>query len=366
MIRLRTIFAAVLISGFFLGNQSQAAPKFKVPLTLKLVYTSSYDDNILNYSERDITRFQDSQQPYPPPITTADDWINSLGVRLYRDFRLGRGFSLRPYYAGKTAIYAINPTKSWQSHNILARLSYRSRAYLTLKYLYLPSYFLRVYYDKDTQAYHGDPQAYHGADFTLSRPSAALRLRWEPYEVEIEGGRDYEYYNSYFTEYDVEADFIGATGTYSGFPNLDVSLGYTYKNADNVGFGQQIPSPIDPTMDTEYGDGSYQEDQFSVSLGYQLPRIKKTFYWKAGLNLKRCYRYYQSQLPVEQDPFHAGRRDRRDTIEPSLLFSPTSELDFQVSFIYDLRRTQSPDPNVPTIKNFDNRTIELTIVYQVF
>jgi hypothetical protein len=66
------------------------------------------------------------------------------------------------------------------------------------------------------------------------------------------------------------------------------------------------------------------------------------------------------------DPVHAGRRDRRDIIEPGLILAPTSELELQLGFIYDLRRTISPDPRVPAIKNYDDRVIEFTIVYQVF
>jgi len=88
--------------------------------------------------------------------------------------------------------------------------------------------------------------------------------------------------------------------------------------------------------------------------------------WSANLDLQRSYRYYQSHLPPLQDAFHVGRRDRRDTIEPALSLSPTSDLDLRLSFTYDLRRTRTPDSHVAAIKNYVARAIELTIVYQVF
>jgi hypothetical protein len=359
MTRLQTILIAALAM-ILCASSGWAAVKKKPPLTVKLVYSTGYDDNILKYSCRDLASFRNNQENYLPPNTTADDWTNSVGLRLYKTFSLGRRFSFRPYYSGKLTLYAVNPVKNQQSHNLQARFSYRNMAYLTLKYIYLPNYFLRVYYDKDTQ---GD----RGADFNLSRLALSLRLNRRPFEMELEGGREYNYYNPYFTEFDVQADFLGATVTYLGLPFLDASIGYTFKNADNVGFQQGSDlMVIDPNFDTQYGNGSYDEDQYSLNLGYQLPRIWKDIYWKATLDMRRHYRYYQSESSAVQDPFHSLRRDRRDVIAPSLTVAPTSDFEMQLSFTYDLRRTRSPNPTVPAIKNYDNRVIEFTFIYQVF
>jgi len=359
MIRFKAICALWLILAIPVVAFCAARKAAKFPLTVKVIFSTSYDDNILKYSALDLNRFETNTEPFPAEITTTDDWINVFGVRLYRDFNLGHHVKFRPYYAAKISLFAVNQIKNYQSHNFIARFAYRSRAYLSLKYFYLPSFYLRAYKDHDWNAYHG-------AQFDLSRPSASLRLRLAPYEFEAELGRELIYYNSFFTEYDLEAIFWGLSAAYSPREDLDLALGYTFKSSDNVGFEQSAEvAQIDPSVDTEYGDASYEEDQYSLKLSYLLP-LRTHWDWKASLDLRRALRYYQSALPLLQDPFHAGRQDRRDTFEPALSVSPLPTVELELRFTYDLRRTDSPDPSVTRIKNFDDRTFEFTLIYQVF
>lgn len=206
----------------------------------------------------------------------------------------------------------------------------------------------------------------HGARFDQSKPSVSLRVRLFSAEVEAELGRELTYYNSFFTEYDSKAFFWGLSASYSPLKDLDVVLGYVFKSSDNVGFDQSALVPqIDPTVDTEYGDATYQEDRFELNLSYRLP-LQSNWNWKVGLALQRSLRYYQSSLALQQDPFHVGRKDRRDLIEPSLSLSPSPPLELELRFGYDRRRTESPDPAVSRIKNFDDRSFEFAVIYQVF
>ncbi|RJP76916.1 MAG: hypothetical protein C4524_09200 [Candidatus Zixiibacteriota bacterium] len=358
MMRSRSL-SLLLAAAALLMAASGAGARIQIPFTLKVGYTSSYDDNILKYSARDLGRFETNTEPAPSEVNTTDDWINTFSVRLYQDFSLSRQFKFRPYYSGRISVFAINSIKNTTSHYVSARLSWRYRLYLTAKYFYLPSYYLRLYRDRDLGTYQG-------AEFDLTRPAASLRFRLPPYEVEAEYGREFVYYNNYFTEYDAEADFYGVTVAYTGFPRLDASLEYNFKVSDNIGFRQSSTVYLSAAgEDSEYGDGSYEEDRYALNLQYRLP-LDSEWDWSVVLGLQRSLRYYQSEQSLVEDPFHAGRRDRRDILETAVILSPYYELEFEARFIYDLRRTDSPDPNVSAIKDFDDRTIEFTLTYQVF
>lgn len=331
----------------------------KIPLTVKLVWSSSYDDNILKYSPRDLDRFENNTESTPSEITTADDWINTFGLRVYRTFKLNNAFRFRPYYSGRLSLYSVNSISNYQYHYFLGRFDYRYRIYLYLQYSYMPGYYLRMYRDRDLDEYHN-------CEFTMYRPAVRLRYRINPFDIEGSMGREYAYYNEYFTEYDAEADFWGIESSYDTPFGLDVSLGYEYKISDNIGFDQvNMSAPIDPYEDTEYGDSSYEEDRFQLSLGYNLP-IDSRWNWKVSIDFDRRLRYYQSELPYEQDRFHTGRKDRRSTIASSISFSPSSTVDLSFRFIYDQRRTDSLDPIVASIKNYVRRTYSVTMIYQIF
>ncbi|TKJ41892.1 hypothetical protein CEE37_04805 [candidate division LCP-89 bacterium B3_LCP] len=331
----------------------------KIPIKLKVFWTSGYDDNILKYSPRDLDRFENNTENYPSEIATSDDWINSFGLRVYHDFKLGKYFRWRPYYSGRLSMYASNSLKNGQSHFFLSRLTYRYRIYLYLQYSYMPGYYLRIYQDRDTNQYQS-------CNFNIYRPSVRIKYRHKPFEVDVRYGKEYIYYNEYFTEYDSEAYFTRVSGAYESPLGFDLSLGYEFKVSDNIGFDQT--SVLGVTLveeDTEYGDSSYEENRYLFTLDYKLP-VKSAFDWSVGIDFDRRLRYYQSGQPFDIDKFHAGRKDRRDRIETTVTCTPSSNLNVGFSFIYDQRRTESPDPIVSSIKNFDHRTIELTMIYTVF
>ncbi len=350
--------SSVLVLICILAISPPSFSKGELPLTLKVSYSSAYDDNILNYSNRDLDRFENNAESYPSEITTTDDWINTFNLRAYNDFNLGRKFKFRPYYSYRISLNAVNQVKNLQSHYFLARFSYKYRAYLYMQYSYVPGYYLRIYRDRDLDEYHT-------CDFNSYRPSLRLRFRQPPYQIEGQLGREFIYYNKYFTEYDSEGTYWGIKGSYKTPINLNLSLGYQLKTSDNVGFDQNIQvSPAELVEDTEYGDSSYEEDRFRINLSYPLP-LKAPWDWELGLDYQRRIRYYQSELNLSDDPFHTGREDDRILITPSIKFSSSFDLDFKLEYTYDQRETDSPEPSVSSVKNFKNHTIELTVTYQI-
>ncbi|MBU0519785.1 hypothetical protein KJ564_12715 [bacterium] len=350
--------ASMLTLLVFLGvTPSQA--KLKVPFTLKVSYSGAYDDNILRYSDRDLDRFENDSEVYPSEVTTTDDWANSFTFRLYKDVKLGKYFRFRPYYNFKISLYSINEQKNYSSHFFLARFTYRYRYYLYLQYSVLDDYYLRLYRDRDSGVYHS-------CEFDQYKPTVKLRWHFSPFNLEASYSRELLYYNPHFTEYDNEGDVWGIEASYELPIKLQLSAGYFLTVADNVGFDQTGAFiPVDPSEDAEYGDSSYEEDEFIFNVRYPLP-VKKSMQWVLFMNLSQRFRYYQTDLSVLDDPFHAGREDHRTIIDTGVSFSPSSDLDIELQFTIDQRRTDSPAETVSSIKDYDRRTVELIVTYQVF
>jgi len=343
---------------FFTGVSSGQA-KLKVPFTLKISYAGSYDDNILRYSQLDLDRFENNTESHPSEISTTDDWSNSFTFRLYRDFKFGEYLRLRPYYNFKISLYSVNDQKNYTSHFFLARFTWRYRYYLYLQYTVLNDFYLRQYWDRDTGTIYK-------CDFNQYKPTVKLRWRTSPFDLEASYSRELVYYNDHFTEYDSEGDVWGAEVSYELPIDLQFSLGYYLTIADNIGFNQNTTFvSADPTADAEYGDSSYEEDEFVARIRYPLP-LESTQNWTLFLNVSKRVRYYQSKLSVIDDPFHTDRRDNRTVIDTGITFSPSSDLDIELQFSIDTRRTDSPAHNVSDIKDYNRHTIELNATYQVF
>jgi len=133
-----------------------------------------------------------------------------------------------------------------------------------------------------------------------------------------------------------------------------------------VGFTQDhFGTAQNPLEDSENGDSSYEEDRYVLQASYELP-FNAPWDWNLGIECQRRMRFYQSDLGVDIDPFHAGREDTRNLITPGIKFSSSFDLDFEISFTYDQRKADSPQPAVPSAKNFIHRTFELTVTYQIF
>jgi hypothetical protein len=359
MTEAKSLFVYSISLLFLVLSSGSSRAAAQPPFTLKLSYTTVYNDNILKYSVRDLDRFENNTEVYPSEIATTDDWVNTFGLRLYRDLDLGRRWKLRPYYSFRISLYAINRQKNLTSHLFLARLSHRYRYYFYLQYSYTPGYYLRIYQDRDLSQYYP-------CDFDAYRQTARFRWRLNPAELEARWGREFLYYNDHFTEYDSEAFFWGLNASYRLPIRVKFSAGYEFKASDNIGFASSpVTTGTSPLEDTEYGDSSYEEDRYRLRLDCPLKTTVSRTY-KFTFEYEHRLRYYQSDQPVEDDPFHTGRKDRRRIFVTTLSLDLQTKIGFKAVFTYDQRRTDSPVTTVSEIKNYDNRIFELVVTYQVF
>lgn len=90
--------------------RSRTGPSLKVTAGL----TGTYDDNILQYSPRDLDYFRRNLQRSRFAIRTRDDFISSPSLGLRLDLVRKRTFGTRVELGYEDNLYAVNSIKNYQ------------------------------------------------------------------------------------------------------------------------------------------------------------------------------------------------------------------------------------------------------------
>jgi len=223
----------------------------------------------------------------------------------------GRG-RLELDYDGKWTSYEGSPANGYGSHRLT--LGWRPRAGwgADLSWRKLDNFYLRQYRDRDTGGTWG---------CTMDAEELRLRLRaraadfagWarRP-ELELTVAREDTDYNPWFTEYDTREWSVGLEGSLRLPADVDLDLGYAFAAVDNRGFaGLGSGGTVTVLEDDEGGDGSFEEDRWSLGLGWSPPGWSVDF--SCGALLRN--RWYSSDLGELVDPVHAGRHDVRVALD---------------------------------------------------
>jgi hypothetical protein len=215
---------------------------------------------------------------------------------------------------------------------------------------YLDNYDLRRFTDRDTGRERGasfDSDLYQvtfrarGRDLGewFRQPGIALAL-----------ARSTEYYNAWFTEYDAEALSLSLGLSWRMPAGLSAGLGWQFTDTDNVGYAGANPGEVNLGADSEGGDASQQEDQFSLDLGWS----GELGGWKSGLDagLTLRDRRYQSALGEVLDPFHYGRHDQRWLLSLRGRLDITPQLRLIPVLEYEQRSSEAAWSGIGAVKDY--------------
>ena len=364
--RLFHIMKKIIVILFLIGaglRTADAGVLFKLT-RVKIDWRSTYDDNILRYSERDIDRFVHSSEPYPSKMSAYDDWKNNFTLKIYIDGP--RFFRHRPdiWYFVKFSHYYRNPFKNYSTHTLILKQKVIRPLELHFKYFFMPDYYLREYRDRDTgeaqSCAFNDHQARIGFTIKLTKNlKATMQAEYEQL-----------YYNKYFTEYDSESWLYELKLEQRVGRSLRFSMGYGFKTADNIGFNQAQALYPDMTgefmEDTEYGDSSYEADIYFTELRYRV----RDFVLNEDLWLKLQYklrkRYYTTNNRLETDPFHAGRHDDRSRWIISATQDLNKLMEIGIEYTYESRDTESYYQPVIDAKNFSQNLLAFYLTYRIY
>ncbi len=333
---------------------------------LRVGINAVYNDNVLRLSGPDRNAFHRGDPAFRSPLETVDDGESELSIAPSVMWRAPSNLMVTANYRFKNVSRVKNDFTNYQTHSLSASVRPRVRGYkwaARLSAFTIPSFYLRVYKDRD----YG---SYDDARFASWEYSGEFSYRpAEPLLLTALGGWGSNYYGEKFTEFDTESKGFGLDALYATPWKPTVNARYVRRVSVNVGKDQAFqPTPSFDSgqiiEDNEYGDGDNNEDEFRFGLRSPI-RVSDNFLVDAAINSKLRRRVYTTSNSLSSDPFHRGRLDKRWEITPSVSWGITSALELDTYFTYEQRSSTSDVPGVALVKDFVRREFGLGLSYKI-
>jgi hypothetical protein len=261
---------------------------------------------------------------------------------------LGRGVATLTY-EGKLTSYERSSAKGYGSHRLTAGWRPRWGWGADLSWRKLDNFYLRQYRDRDTGQITGCSLDAHELRLRLRARGADLASWAQRPELQLQLVREDSYYNAWFTEYDTR-EWSAALSFGLRLPrNLDLGLGYGWATVDNIGFEGLVAGEATTVLSNdESGDGSFEEDRWSLDLGWGPDNLP----FSASLGLLLRERWYSSDLGEVLDPVHAGRRDRRYSTELRIVWPFAGNWALIPIIEREWRRSEGPWEGLSAAKDY--------------
>lgn len=366
----RSPLAFVLLAGMLLltcaspslAKRSREGWSPRDNIGFQLQYDAGYDSNILELSPNEIDQFTNRTLPLVTDVRSYDDFVQNVGFKAniaspkwwgWRRAHLTYSFSY--------VLYGKNSYNNRAIHNVYASTDLINRVDLFGSYLLIPNRYLRDYYDRDYGSIAASEFGYNlgGAGLRWSPKAVrglSLALRYEGYTI---------YYNPRFTEYDTEGWGLRLDGRYRVSRSVELNVTLKKRWSDNVGF---TSLPSDGSVNSglsEYGDGSYGEEWYEVSVDYRTPRLLGRR-WDMEGGARFRHRYYTSDQPLDQDPIHRGRKHLHSRFSFTMTSRLFGHLEGGPVIEYEMRRTSSPLDWVKRAKDFNAFRAGVTLAYIIW
>lgn len=251
-----------------------------------------YDNNILDYSDRDRRQFRDRTHPNKYSIRSLDDWINELGVHAgLRHGTRSRG-EYRLRLLCEANIFATNAMKNSVHYEIDGRWAHRNQS-VTIRGGWTPHFYLRDLIVHDSTYAHPGSSQYASATYHVWTLDAEVRFRVGfPFEQRLAGGRKRTDYGRRFNERD-NTSWWGRYGWVVGLSNwAKASLSYQFLSLDAAGAHDSGAA------------SDISQDEHTVAGGLDFD-LTKTIFGSMDAAYER--QNYSSIKPA--DVSHVGRRD---------------------------------------------------------
>lgn len=296
---------------------------------LDIGIASVYDNNILRYSDKYITRFNNREDPGRFHISTLDDLIWSNALKLSATLRFIGSLNTTAAMDFRQRRYITNSVKNWSYLAFSMRQDFSKRLAVQVAYSYIPEFYVRHFRDEDWTALYGfrDPIVYQPFSFQKDE-----LVGWVQYVLStttrLRGSLGYARYfhNKHFTEYDCRNTEVGLA-VYQNISNrLRVRLGFdlVYSRGDG-----------NARMDPSNGQNIY-----SVEIEYQLPVVFDRTN-SVGVSAEHTRSGYLSKRFLELDPNHAGREDMTYEIGCSYTLDVLDNLNLILSYTWRERDTRT-------------------------
>lgn len=313
-----------LCSGIIYAKQ-----KKKIDWEIKYNLETTYDDNILGYSDKYYEKFKNNEDPGRFHIETFDDMIISNDLSATFGYFFFKNYKTELNIGINYKKYLKNSIKDWMLADISISQNVSKKLSLTLGYSLIPDFYIRHYRDFDYALLYGyTPESLR--EYSFSKENIFLKAKYE-YNKKLSFliGASYSsyVYPSYFTEYDSK-DYVFELGAdYTITKKLKLFGTYKFIYSDAKGFEGDEVNPYIYT----HSDPTYYEHQISAGARYYLPHLfDKKNYLKLNINYNRSV-FITDHAP-ELDDLHSGRVDNEIKASLSYIFNYNDKLSFGLGY----------------------------------
>jgi len=321
--------ALVVLAQLF-SHWGMAAVGFKLSSArLEIGVSSLYDNNILRYSDRYISRFNNREDAGRFHISTLDDLILVNSLRLSATMRLIGSLNTTAAVDFRQRRYIINSIKNWTYYAFSLRQDLSKELAAQIGYNYIPAFYIRHFRDEDWTALYGfrNPIVYRPFAYTKDEVGGWLQYTLFPTtRVRVNVTYARYFHNKHFTEYDCSNTEIGFALYKTIWDDLNLS----------VGFGL-VYSRGDGTIDM---NPSYDQNSYSLDVEYRLPNI---FHRSNTISIggQYAYRGFITKHFLELDPNHAGREDFIYEINATYTVDVLANLTLGLAYAWRYRDTET-------------------------
>ncbi len=362
------IFLLTIILLFINTDAFTQSRKAKKPknFELKLKLGSTYDNNILKYSDKYLDRFMNGEDKGRFHIDTYDDMIIYTSLQLDWSFKILNNHKSKINGEVSRRTYVVNDIKSWNYFTVGFQQYFAKKASIKILYSYIPEFYVRHFRDDNwVDVYGYTPETFQPYSFSKENLGGYIQNTFfKSTRIKLSLFHARYYHNKHYTEYDSK-DWIYGIKLYQHLhKKIKIEVGYYYVTSNAKGYNSAIETP-----ETSTGpDATFAEDRFTLGFLWYLPKIKKHRH-NIRLDFGLLLRYYSSKYSPIIDPLHAGRVDRNYRF--SVIYNYHVNKSFYISAFYKLyvRDSDTKAPinkvYVSNEKDYSQYQIGLELIYKI-
>ncbi len=348
------------------NSKSERKKKLKIKPDMGLEFEARtfYDDNILKYSKKYLTRFINREDEGRFHINTYDDVIFRPSLKFNASQRLIKKLNTGIDLSFNRSFYLNNGIKSWSSFSFDAEQSLSSKAKVGISYSYIPDFYIRHYRDDDYVYYLGYiPETFKPMSFAKESYDIWGQFTFLK-NTGVKFTFDYTryFYNACFIEYDSD-DLTGEIRIIQPFgKKIRLQLAYEFTGSKAKGYDQ----PGETLENSDDADASLYDNTFTANVRWTLPtyfKLNHTLTFDASFGKK----VFTTDHFIELDLLHTGRIDYNYKI--SALYRVKVNADVSATIFYNYfgrsttSRSEINSEYISLEKNYSQNQAGFSLIY---
>jgi hypothetical protein len=344
-------------------DKSKKKTKF-ADFSAEVGLSTTYDDNILKYSEKYLSRFLNRQDEGRFHINTYDDLVFRPTFKVSARKRIFGKLRSEFDFRFNHTQYIMNTIKNWDFFLISYRQYLPNRRNFRLSYSYIPNFYIRHFRDDDWANVIGYiPETFKPMSFSKQNygfwfhntffKNTGLRLTFDYSKY---------YYNTNYIEYDSDDLSYGLTL----FQPLGKQVRLQLKHSFTYSFVKGYDMPGETRETSDDSDATFYDNTFTASIAYSLPKILNLDH-NVSAEGRLGKRTFTSEKYYVLDPLHAGRIDINYYLSLSYGLNISKSVNLSIDYVKYRRNSDTmADENrilVSEEKTYRQNQIGFSITY---